>query len=361
MKNIIIVFVVCLLALVGHAQEMRWIPSKYIKQQQDVDVTNCEENLVCYTLQYIPNHTGMLTSYTTGFVMDCDEGFNAVKLNSSNSLNDHSQEIIGCEQFGKIMMHCSGNDGKLNVEKGVPVYLHQICIQTQNKTNDLMIRKSELAGLTASLNLDNNTPITEFISYRPYQVLNNFVHCEQTSNNLKLDAELTEGSNARLIWKPTKEETDGIYEIYQSFENGSFDVIKFVPSKVLTQQISEKYTLDVDLQEFGKYTFKVVYKYNDGSSFTSNLAKVDFLDENFSFALQVSPNPTSQFVNVEVTSEEEIVSMNLLDTDGKLIKQIQLISNKINTIDLENLPAGIYSIVAFTGEEVITERIILIE
>ncbi len=360
MKNIIIAFVVCLIALTGQAQEMSWIPSKYIKKQQEIDLTNCDENVVCYTLQYIPNQTGMLTSYTTGFIMDCDQGINAIKLNSSNTLNDHSQEIIGCDRFGKIMLHCSGNDGNLNVEKDVPVYLHQICVQTQHKTNDLMILKSDLAGLTSSLNLEDGTPATEHITYRPYKVLNNAVYCQQPSSNLTLEAELKEDAKVLLNWEPAKEDEGGVYEVYQSFENGSFDAIKLVPARVLTQQISDKYSLDVDLQNQGEYTFKVVYKHKDGTSFTSNQAAVYFRNQDFNFTLTVSPNPTSQFINVEVNSENEIINVHITDTSGKLVKRTPLASNSINKINLESLPPGMYTVIAISGEDILSERILLV-
>jgi uncharacterized repeat protein (TIGR01451 family) len=58
--------------------------------------------------------------------------------------------------------------------------------------------------------------------------------------------------------------------------------------------------------------------------------------------VKIFPNPTDNFVNVQVSNKSEFSTLNVYDLNGKLVKQKQLVDD-LSIISLEDLPAGIYT------------------
>ncbi len=176
MKVPIIFFL--LLAYAGlSAQQMRWEPSADLPEMAELDETDCHQNIVCYTLLYTPAHTGVLTSYTTGFQVDCDDEATAVVANHSVSMVDKSRQQIACAAAGKILLHASGNTGDLLVKATRPQPLHQICVQTAARGNDLVFTADEVIGLTTSLDRANALPLTERPAFADFYLKRNRVVC----------------------------------------------------------------------------------------------------------------------------------------------------------------------------------------
>ena len=79
-------------------------------------------------------------------------------------------------------------------------------------------------------------------------------------------------------------------------------------------------------------------------------------------AISISPNPTSDVLNIVVeTKNEDDLELNLLDVFGKVIKQQkttvqQGLNNK--SLDIQDLPNGIYFLQLQQGTEKIIRRII---
>lgn len=64
------------------------------------------------------------------------------------------------------------------------------------------------------------------------------------------------------------------------------------------------------------------------------------LDER-NIAFELFPNPTSDFLTVKSTGDP-IAQIRVIDMNGKIVRQLNGISNTANQIDLDNLPAGTY-------------------
>jgi uncharacterized repeat protein (TIGR01451 family) len=58
--------------------------------------------------------------------------------------------------------------------------------------------------------------------------------------------------------------------------------------------------------------------------------------------IKIFPNPTDNFVNVLISNITEFSTLYIYDLNGRIVKQKQLI-DELSTIDLEDLPAGIYT------------------
>lgn len=168
-----------LLASAGlSAQLMRWEPSANLPEMAELDQTDCGQNIVCYTLLYTPEHTGVLTSYTTGFQVSCDDEATVIVANASVSMTDNSRQQIACASAGKILLHCAANSGEQLVKATRPVALHQICVQTKSRGGDLVFKADEVVGLTTSLDLRNAPPVTEKPAFAQFYLKRNSVICD---------------------------------------------------------------------------------------------------------------------------------------------------------------------------------------
>ena len=71
--------------------------------------------------------------------------------------------------------------------------------------------------------------------------------------------------------------------------------------------------------------------------------------------LNIYPNPTNGIIHIET---KNIQTIEIIDMTGKIVKQLQETSNKIQ-IDLSKVHKGIYLIKIKTGKGIVTEKIIL--
>jgi len=150
--------------------EMRWIilPPGNITGSCSSG-TNCQTGTICIGLEYTPNVTGTLSSYTTGFLLNCFNGNNPILSNASCGMVDHSDLIDDCSGSGLILINCSGNTGSVLIKKQVPVILHQVCLQLSSG-GSILFDEDEVTDLTTSGALQNGVLFTETPAYTNFTV-----------------------------------------------------------------------------------------------------------------------------------------------------------------------------------------------
>ncbi len=154
----------------GPAPEMRWVyMPPGTMSGSCVSGSDCSTGTICFTLQYTPGVTGILTSYTTGFFVNCYNGADPVVSNESCVMVDNSGVQEDCGGLGLILMNSSGNTGNLMITKNVPVVLHQICLQL-GAGGSVVLDEDEATDLTASVELPGNILVTETPSFTNYTV-----------------------------------------------------------------------------------------------------------------------------------------------------------------------------------------------
>lgn len=131
--------------------------------------TDCCDDIICYGLEYTPGVTGDLTSYTTGFFIECLGGMVPVISNASCSMTDYSALINECMLHDSILFNSSGQDGAFPVTSGVPVILHQVCFSL-SAGQSILISEDPITDLTASIDLTGGGFTDEFPSYTPTTV-----------------------------------------------------------------------------------------------------------------------------------------------------------------------------------------------
>jgi hypothetical protein len=133
-----------------------------------VSETNCCINKLCYGLQYTPAHTGNLTSYTTGFFVNCVSGSNPVISNSSCIMTNNSSETDECMNYSMVLFNSSGNTGVIPVTKNVPLILHKVCFNDP-VGQTLTITEDDVTKLSTSLDVGAGY-VNEFSCFTPFVI-----------------------------------------------------------------------------------------------------------------------------------------------------------------------------------------------
>lgn len=131
--------------------------------------SNCCQDTLCYGLQYTPASTGLLTSYTTGFFVNCLSGMSPVVGNMSCVMSDNSFEINGCNPYNKVLFNSSGNTGLVPVTANVPIILHKVCFLV-SAGDTVKIKEDTVTDLTTSIKLTETTFVTEHPSFIPFSI-----------------------------------------------------------------------------------------------------------------------------------------------------------------------------------------------
>ncbi len=171
-ESIFIIFLILFLVIQkgeSNAQTMEWvfIPTDSTSVIGCTVDTDCDANTYCFGLRYTPTVSGVATSYTTGFFATCNSNGNPIISNTTCVMTDNSNLVDDCSGSSMVLFNSSGNSGSApanDVVVGVPVFLHQICLEIPvNETID--ISEDHFTDLSVSVSLDGGGFITEFPSF----------------------------------------------------------------------------------------------------------------------------------------------------------------------------------------------------
>ena len=146
------------------ASEMRWVLIPEGTNGTCVSNTDCNQNIFCYGLEYTPDTTGQLTSYTTGFIVECVINDSPILSNESCVMPDNSILTNWCIEYDLIQFHCQGNSGMFDVTENVPVIIHQVCFSVPPGTT-LNVLEDGVTDLTTSIDISPGNYVTEYPEY----------------------------------------------------------------------------------------------------------------------------------------------------------------------------------------------------
>jgi hypothetical protein len=89
----------------------------------------------------------------------------------------------------------------------------------------------------------------------------------------------------------------------------------------------------------------------DSTFTTTSLGTINFHQDLF----EVFPNPTTSIINIKTKMGFELDKINIYTIEGKLVHSQ---NTNLNTVDLQNLPFGNYLIQVFSGDKIVTKKII---
>jgi hypothetical protein len=129
-----------------------------------VSGTDCCADIICYGLEYTPGVTGDITTYTTGFFVDCITGMTPVVSNTSCVMQDNSFAINECSSTDSVLFNASGYDGVVPVTAGIPVIIHQVCFALE-PGQSIVVSEDAITDLTLSIDLTGGGHVDEFPAY----------------------------------------------------------------------------------------------------------------------------------------------------------------------------------------------------
>jgi len=89
----------------------------------------------------------------------------------------------------------------------------------------------------------------------------------------------------------------------------------------------------------------------DSTFTTTSLGTIDFHEDLF----EVFPNPTTSIINIKTKTGLELDRINIYNIEGRLVYYQDA---NINNVNLQNLSSGTYFIQAFSGDKIVTKKII---
>lgn len=322
--------------------------------------SDCNNDIICYGLEYTPLFTGSLTSYTTGFFMDCNGGTNPVISNMSCVMNDNSQTLDFCSIVDSILFNSSGNSGGLPITIGVPVILHQVCFSIPS-TGNMIITKDNTTGLSTSVDLPGGDFATDNIMfYTPY-VVDSSIECAilpltWLDFTAKADGEYT----SLLDWSTADEFNNSHFEIQRANDAGqAFHTIGRVEADDVTGGVHH-YTFTDKAARPGKNYYRLKQVDHDGRYQYSPLRSVSFTASRF--AIEVLPNPAQDMLTVYMREALTAGRITMIDMSGRIVYEGTFdAGTDAHEILLDRIQAGIYSLVVTSGEDRNVQKVVIIE
>jgi len=183
---------------VGTSQIINW---KYLPEGEVtgncVSTSSFDDARVCYGLEYTPGVTGLLTSYTMSFFIECIENYDMPITAKSTLLSDNTQLFDVCDTDGIIFMQASGQDqapfDPIQVVQNEPIILHQVCMDF-SFLDTVDIQLDNFTGVSMSIDGPNG-PVTDFPPFDDIAVDYGGFDLRPCSNNVVCDVALDTDNN----------------------------------------------------------------------------------------------------------------------------------------------------------------------
>ena len=162
------------------------------------------------------------------------------------------------------------------------------------------------------------------------------------------------GNAVVLEWTTMSEKENDFFEIERSIDGINFVTIGFVQGAGnSTEKLVYSFADNAPEQGIAYYRLSQV-DYDGTRSFADKVISLSYINGNIKLA--VVPNPTRGMFKVSITG---VIggSAKLMTQSGKTVKIID-IHNSAESINISDLPSGIYILQYQTGENVVHERVV---
>lgn len=339
--------------------EMHWeVLEAGVQIGSCTSTSDCDNDIICYALVYTPNMTGTVTSYTAGFIVDCDGGVsNPVLTNASCVMNSATFVIDSCQEFGVVQMASSGNTGSLPIMQGVPDTLHQVCFTIPEGEIDIVL---DLIGLSVSIDSANGgAPVDEFPSYATYTIDSTLDCSVLPLRFLHFTATRYAELQSQLDWTTADEINTSYFEIQRSNDGGaSFYIIGSVEASRTPQTINKYLFIDEDAKPGNNY-YRLKQFDRDGQFQFSPVRNVFF--GTGAFIARVWPNPVADQLFINIQHASSAGTIQLIDIVGKEIISLNFENGfSDNRLFVDSLEPGVYTLLVKSGSEQYEQKIVVI-
>lgn len=153
-------------------------------------------------------------------------------------------------------------------------------------------------------------------------------------------------NNIQLFWESSSEIYSNYFEIEKLSNEKIFEKIGQVKAIGRSNEINKYSFIDKQISKENKieyYRLKLIdinnsYKYSDVIAIKRN--------NSLKSTISIFPNPTTENINIFISNMEELnLKIRVMDVMGKVVYEDNtLIGNQINTISLNHLPSGVYTL-----------------
>jgi len=347
---------------VMQAQTMRWIPTPAQSVFGKCSDQSTKSGLTqCYTLEYTPAVSGVLTSYTTGFLVSCTSLGSAIAKNQSCTMTPNNREVNGCDALGKVLMNSSGNSGTIannQIQAGVPVTLHQVCL-TIPTGESVSMEEDPVTDLTTSVDLGNGSFVTEFPTFATATFRR--IRYDAALHTAFLDFQGVPAGDlvSQLDWSTSPDNDAVTFTIERSFDDEVYEAIGEMEAGEVAYPVRTYQFFDRKAQ-IGSNFYRLAQTSNNGDVSLSPVREIRF--EAFPLEVSATPNPAKDLLFVRIQQAKEPGMVKLLDVSGKERLNTIFEMNKTNLeLDVSRLEAGIYTLQVTSGLDSYTEKIIVIK
>lgn len=355
-----VAFVVAVLAC--EPPYLLWVPlAEGEVNGNAVSITGCDPesgNVICYGLEYTPGLTGNVTSYTTGFVMNCAGGMNPFVSQKSAYMSGGASVDDYCGALGAIVVFASANTGSFAVQANTPVIIHQICLSIP-LLDTLVV--SMLPGYgDVSLDLAGGGFSNESLDFSTYRASWEQECLTMPLTWLDFRVSRRDVSTALLEWKTTEEYNNDYFDIQHTTDlSQPFVTIGQVaaagdagPEAVLRYSFVDA----APAQGVNYYRLRQVD--HDGRDDYSPIRSLH-LDKGSSF-VEVLPNPVATQLNVKVRQSNGVGHLSVFDPFGRQVWYHATEGNNLDQpIDVSQWPSGLYVVVFSDDTSRHTEKIVV--
>jgi hypothetical protein len=358
MKNLWILFLLIGGSVGLQAQTMRWVPiPKGSAEGKCVCSAPSKSNLQCYALEYVPNVSGVLTSYTTGFLVSCTSRGPAVSKNESCIMSPKVEVQDGCSQVGKVMMISAGNSGNPTtsvIEAGKPIFLHQVCFDIP-KGESITIELPETSGLTTSVDLKTGGAVTEYPAYITQTIGNPRYDAERPTEWLDVHTSKAGNLTAQVDWSVSSDEGVTTFVVEHAMDGQHFQPVGEVTADPDAIGLHAYQFTDAKAGVGTNY-YRIHLIRDDSHNEYSPIRTVNFSDQ--PFTVKVSPNPARDYITVEVSGQTQNYEIRLINTNGETIyEQKPDMGTLESKVRVDAFNAGVYTLQVKCGEEIYTEKV----
>lgn len=346
------------------APSMEWVllDENGVVNGSCVSHSDCSNNILCYGLRYVPNHTGILTTYTTGFLINCTSTGNPV-IDTSNRSCIMNQGASGtdnqCIASGQVLMNSSASGPDYPITQNVPVIIHQVCFSIPPGES---ITISVFPGLppNASVEPTVGAATTEFPAYNTLTINRNLVCGILPLTWLSFNAKRYDDLMAQLDWTTTDEFNNAYFEVQRSIDFGrTFQTIGRVESTSRPEAVNAYQFIDRKASP-GKNLYRIMQVDYDAHTGYSSVSSVAFSSKKFS--VQTWPNPASEELNVSIHAAAGKGKISIFDLTGQLLlKKTFESGDTFEHFQIPDLKPGIYSLLVDDGINRSVEKIVVVD
>lgn len=337
------------------SQSMRWVPMKSVQAECGVDEAS-KNGWSCYALEYLPATSGILTSYTTGFLLSCTSFGPSVVRNLACNMNPNVRLINQCDGHNLSLMNCSGNGGsagKNTIQAGVPVILHTVCFDIP-VGESITITEEEFLDLTTSITAAGNSAVTEFPEYETITIRRQRPDDAVHSHDLAFRGEEVGEGLVRLDWELLASSSPTHFVVERSQDDKVFSPIgkvQFVPGMT-------NYSF-VDKEAFeGNSFYRIQLEYQDNPPIRSKSIQMNFNLSGMQFS--ATPNPANEFLSVKVSKNTQEGMVQLISSTGVIVESRTVgTGDSILQLDVSHLTPGVYTLKLKSNTSVKTQSVLI--